>query len=96
MKHLVCIIALITSFACGSARKANHPNAVEVSALSEKVSLYEQLQDQDSSGFIMTEKCDSLFFSGLLGAARPGTVDIEAARSLSGISPTWHLRPAQD
>lgn len=96
MRFLVYILALITSLACGPSRKSNPVDVISVSSLSPKVELYKQNQERDENGFIMVDKCDSLFFSGLLGAAIPGSVDITAARSIEGTSPTWHRRPAQD
>lgn len=44
---------------------------------------------QDADGFIDTDHCDSLLFSGLYGAAG-ADVNIEAARDATG---KWHRRP---
>jgi len=64
--------------------------------LTKKASLYSKLvpKHQDSSGFILTNKCDSLLFSSLLDAASPElNIDIEAAQDNLG---AWHRRPTHD
>lgn len=59
--------------------------------LSAKVNLYKELmkKHQDQFGFIMTDKCDSTLYSGLVGSAG-AKVDIGAAKSTNGY---WERRP---
>jgi len=95
MRNLLILI-LVLSFSCG--RASMRPAAVmdpREAELAEKAKLYAELTEsfRDGSGFIDTEHCDSLLFSGLLGAALPGTVDILAARD---DTKAWHRRPAHD
>jgi len=47
-------------------------------------------KQQDEHGFILSDKCDSLLFTGLVGAVLPIQVDIEAAREVDG---SWKRRP---
>jgi hypothetical protein len=63
--------------------------------LASRATLYKTLsaEQQDSSGFIHTDKCDSLLFSALLAVARDEAINLPAARGVSG---QWYRRPSQD
>lgn len=85
---LICVIG------CG--RNENIPfsdSAPILPELEAKVELYQSLlpEHQDENGFILTDTCDSLLFSGLLSAVVP--VDIMVARDSEG---RWHRRPDMD
>lgn len=63
--------------------------------LSTRANLYKNLisAEMDSHGFILTDTCDSLFFTGLLSAAVPSyNIDIVAARTDN----QWFRRPGKD
>lgn len=61
------------------------------SKLKAKMTIYKTLlpKHQDQFGFVMTDKCDSTLYSGLLGSVGVG-VDIKAARLANGF---WERRP---
>lgn len=89
---------LLIFLGCGSdpwtdASKPSRPG-YSVDRLVSKVELYTELLQpkRDKHGFILTDKCDATLFSGLLGAALPGTVDILAAKN----GKYWFRRPGQD
>ena len=91
------LILFILLLGCGTTHRAPAPVAhSHTEQLAAKVSLYEKLQDRDVNGFILTDSCDALFFSGLLGAARPDSVNIEAAAERTSEGIVWHRRPAKD
>lgn len=86
---LLCLL-----FSCG--RHDSPEQSVEeaqLQALSTKFSVYSKsstsVQDQD--GFIQTDACDSLLFTGLYGSVVP-VKDITAARDSNG---SWHRRPLE-
>lgn len=60
--------------------------------LSQKFQLYKKLfkKHQDRRGFIMSDMCDSLLFSGLVGCVGDVIVNISAAQDKDG---SWHRRP---
>lgn len=91
MRYLLLTLLIL---GCG-AHKALAPSNIPTS-LEDKATLYVQLLKesnlQDQYGFILTNTCDSLLFSGLLGAALPGEVKIDAAEQ----NGQWFRRPAQD
>lgn len=62
-----------------------------VDRLSAKVVLYKELmkKQQDQFGFVMTDKCDSALYSGLVGSVGV-KVDIKAAKNNNGY---WERRP---
>lgn len=63
-------------------------------SLKRQVGSYVAQVPLDKDGFILSDKCDSLLFSGLLAAAAPElNVDLTAARDATG---SWHRRPNQD
>lgn len=92
IKYLVILSLLINS--CGRDEQDTPKYNTDLSQLKEKAELYQQLltTHQDSSGFILTDKCDSLLFSGLLSAAIPGQVNLEAAYE----NGQWFRRPDKD
>lgn len=55
-----------------------------------KFDTYKRLLRQDEYGFIDSDHCDSLLFSGLVGCVQGVNVEIEMARDSSGL---WHRRP---
>lgn len=61
--------------------------------LKQKFDTYTSLikQTQDSNGFIQSDKCDSLLFSGLVGSVPNVTINIDAAYDRA--TGTWHRRP---
>lgn len=62
-------------------------------SLESKVALYLELlpQTQDPAGFIESQECDSLLFSGLLGCV-PG-VQLDIRKAFNWTDGTWHRRP---
>ncbi len=96
MKHLISLFIILLS-CCGpifSPKKTQEFNKLQ--ALQNKSELYVSLisSHQDKYGFIMTDKCDALLFSGLLSAARPDLdIEITAAR---GKHDFWYRRPGHD
>ena len=60
-----------------------------------KTELYKTLikSHQDKNGFIETDHCDSLLFSGLLSCVGGIEIKLEAARDSSG---QWYRRPQQN
>jgi hypothetical protein len=91
MKKLLIFTNFLIS-ACGTHEPQVSPKAF---TLEDKVSLYASniKTHQDEHGFILSDKCDSTLFSGLLGAALPETVDLIQARDQEG---AWHRRANQD
>lgn len=92
---LRCLLILILIISCGRAPKngeSETPYTVDP-ALEHKAEVYEELLRpyQDEHGFILTNTCDSLLFSGILSATQQ--VNILAARDNLG---AWHRRPAMD
>lgn len=63
-----------------------------MTSLQEKYELYKHLieEQQDQHGFIYSDECDSLLFSGLVGCVPGVSVDIDAAKDANG---AWHRRP---
>lgn len=61
-------------------------------SLESKYKLYKRLikNEQDKHGFIESEQCDSLLFSGLAGSTKEVYVDIKAAQASDG---SWQRRP---
>ena len=92
LKYLITLILL---FNCATHRKNKTEYTSLQSELSRKSEVYSELVNshRDEHGFIMTEKCDALLFSGLLSASLPGTINILAARDDTG---AWHRRPNHD
>jgi len=70
-------------------------NPALIDRLEAKYNTYLDLyQDQqDSHGFILSDACDSLLFTGLLGAVLPEGIDIHAAEKTPG---EWTRRPLVD
>ena len=96
MGNLFILILLAFSLGCGTLiRKPNKKPISAEEQLRQKSVRYSGLldSDRDVNGFILTEECDSLLFSGLLGASLPGTVDVLAARDGNR---EWHRRPGFD
>lgn len=62
--------------------------------LRDKFNLYHTLfpSKQDASGFILSDECDSLLFTGLVGSVPGINVDIDAAQDAQG---SWHRRPLE-
>lgn len=95
IKYLALILLIVS---CGTVNpKKGVQTSVDLySKLQEKSGLYQSLLDRndhrDSNGFIMTDKCDSLFFSGLLSAVTKD-INILAARDEDGV---WYRRPNKD
>lgn len=90
---LATLLLFLSLLGCGpktDAKSTTH-SVEEREAVAAKASLYLSLGStvQDSDGFVMSEACDSLLFSGLYGAAG-GVVSIDAARDEKG---AWHRRP---
>lgn len=79
------------SVSCGHKKDSPAPSLVD-SALNTTAAVYlnHQGEVQDKDGFIETDACDSLTYSGLLGAATGVTLNIRAAREADG---RWHRRP---
>lgn len=85
----IFLVALIL-VSCG--KKVTSKDSGEIDdQLRSKAEIYLELsrEEQGDAGFILTDKCDSLLFTGLYGAAG-GDVDITAARDSRG---KWHRRP---
>ena len=70
-------------------------NPFLVDELEEKYHRYKELysSQQDASGYISSRECDSLLFTGLLGAVLPEGIDIRAAEKSPG---EWTRRPLVD
>jgi hypothetical protein len=88
---LLLILSLLT---CGRAGNKPHTTTADLTRLQAKSDTYQSLiaHHRDSEGFILTEECDSLLFTGLYGAGI-GNVNITAARDGVG---QWYRRPGQD
>lgn len=91
---LLSIIWMIAACGTQPRRTPPHPGGnSQVTALQEKSNLYVSLLPErlGPSGFLFTEVCDSLLFSGLLASAAPELgIDISAARNTAG---QWFRRP---
>jgi hypothetical protein len=87
LKYLISLLLLIS---CGTEHESNH---ADVSVLADKVSRYKVLiqEQQDRNGFIHVDKCDSLLYSGLIGASG---IDVDL-RSAEGRDGEWFRRPIQ-
>lgn len=86
-------ILLLTLNACGWYRHDTEDSHVSDPKRDELLRKYEVYQrfstyTQDEQGFILTDECDSLIFSSLLGTTK--SVKIETARDNQG---AWHRRP---
>ena len=97
-KFILTFLISIQLTGCGSKFWFKQPKPTPIaggSLIQQKSDLYSELvkNHQDIYGFIMTEECDSLLFSGLLSASLPGTVSIPAAQNSKG---EWHRRPTHD
>ena len=93
--HKTLLLVTLLFLGCGASRRpAQQPNPL-LPKLAVKSSLYANLSRdfQDADGFLYTDKCDALLFTGLYGAALPGEVFIDAARDSDG---HWHRRPGHD
>jgi hypothetical protein len=97
MRKIIILLFLTIISACGRREPVKSPveTVSSLEQLQAKSKLYSQLIDshRDADGFIMTEECDATFFSGLLGAALPGTVNIAAATDGNG---QYFRRPGHD
>lgn len=89
------LLTLLFLLHCGPdkspAKSTTTPTDIEA-----KSELYLSLvkSHQDADGFIMSETCDSLLFTGLLSAAAPELdINIHAAQDRNG---TWFRRPGYD
>jgi len=91
------LLSLLLVSCATSGERPDPVLSAEQALLEEKANRYINLihseGHQDGNGFILTDKCDALIFSGLYGAAVPGSVDILAARDDTG---AWHRRPGFD
>lgn len=89
MKRLICTLLLA---ACGSQHESHDSDVPE--SLLVKRTLYLDLvkSQQGLAGFIDLEACDSVLYSGLLGAAG-ADVTLTAARDGAG---TWTRNPTRD
>ena len=95
MIRLISVLLLLLS--CGTPpNKAKHVPLSEPqrAALTDKYKLYSSLvvSQQDAQGFINTDTCDSLLFTGLLGSGigSTNTINLPAAEDNLG---AWHRRP---
>jgi hypothetical protein len=59
--------------------------------LEEKYKIYKSLLKQDQYGFIESDECDSLLFTGLVGCLPSITVNIDSA--FDKTTGMWHRRP---
>lgn len=98
MNKLVYILILLTSLMCGP---SNKPISTLFNSslpdLKTKAELYIKSikSQQDADGFIFSNTCDSLIFTGLLAAARPDlNINILAAKD--NTTEQWYRRPARD
>lgn len=93
IKYLLTLLVLING--CGmqhSSKRVVNPVTFGKSDL--YVNKLQEANKQDESGFILSDKCDSLLFTGLLSAARPDlNIKIREAQDVEG---AWHRRPAHD
>lgn len=97
-KLLKLSVVFLLQAGCGEifGRKSTSADTNKLAELANRSALYTQLLSthQDAHGFILTEHCDALLFTGLLSAARPDlSIAIRAAQS-SNLA--WHRRPNQD
>lgn len=91
IKLITVIFCTMLITACGHKEVDPQPSKPNLEQLQDKREDYLKFvgQVQDKSGFIETDECDSLMFSGLLGAAG-ATVDMLSARDSNG---QWYRRP---
>lgn len=68
---------------------ATHPSLQDVAVFYDYALRSSGAADDD--GFLATDRCDSLLWSGLWGATHPGTVHLTSAREPGG---RWRRRPA--
>lgn len=92
--HALCLLAFVSLMACGRSSSSARPMHVDSSATPALDSLAAAYrvwlpQVQDDSGFVDSEHCDSLTFSGLLAAAG-ADVDLGDAEVRPG---EWWRRP---
>lgn len=95
MNKFILLLLLLLLSDCGRHKTSSH-EAFTAADLQSKSELYLKLvsSHQDEHGFIMTDTCDSTFFSGLLAAAAPQLkIDISAAQNEQG---SWFRRPTHD
>jgi hypothetical protein len=86
------LLILILLFSCKSKDKPKPWTMHET--MRDRTELYLDLLEQDKDGFIMSDHCDSLLFTGLLAASNPKlNIDLLKARDSSG---AWHRRPNKD
>lgn len=94
---LILSLTLLTS--CGwffEEEKETKSSPSKVEALSTKLDLYIELlpQVQDKFGFILTDKCDSLVFTGMIAASsRVQKVDPIALQEAEKSPGEWYRRP---
>lgn len=95
MKYLILISLLLSGCGRFSPSPTSSTSTPKHILLKHKASIYKELlkDHQDEYGFIGTEECDATLWSGLLGSAYPGEVDLLAAKGLDG---TWYRRSGQD
>lgn len=89
------LLILFLLISCGNEKKMREKSGGELWVeLLDKRDTYaaKVTQYQDEHGFINSDKCDSVLFSGLLASAGI-EVDLLAARDESG---AWHRRPNKD
>ena len=84
------ILFLLTTWSCS--KSGEKPDVAPIDSLADRYKLW--IQDkQDSSGFILSDKCDSVLFSGLIGSVQGVSVDLTDAMDDNG---KWYRRPAKD
>lgn len=96
MTRVLTLFLILLNLSCLRLLKPKSSGHDDLAPLAQKAEIYLDLvkDKQDQYGFIMTDKCDSLLFTGLLSAARPELgIDIHAAQAADG---SWHRRPSQD
>lgn len=91
LNKITLVLLLLGSDSCGPGDRKAAP-AAPPADLSTKAELYSNLLTtaSDGDGFLFTERCDSLLFSGLYGAVVPGRVNLEEAELSPG---QWTRRP---
>ena len=93
MMKILLVTLLLLLPGCLKLHKAKSSDRSNIYVeLQNKADTYKDLIETDANGFIMTDKCDSLLFTGLLSAAGK-KADIHAAQAADG---SWHRRPGQD
>lgn len=88
------LFLLLLLSACGAHHKSASSDAPQpgLKDLQDKSDKYLSIvsQEQDQYGFILSQQCDSLLFTSLLAAARPGLhIEVTAAQDSSG---QWYRR----